>query len=80
MEAVWGPRGGTGDLQETLGATRSPEETALHVNHTSLEEAQEWVEGFVSQVSITDLISSLLSTTAVVVEDVMYIVLFLVFM
>ena len=57
---------------------------ATHVardgNHTAAMEAASMVRHFLADVSLTNLILSLLGTAAHIAEDVMYIVLFLVFM
>ena len=47
---------------------------------TALEEASDMVKAFMKDISITDLILHLLGTAAHVAEDLMYIILFLVFM
>ena len=52
----------------------------FHSNHTAAKEAEEMVSHFLKDVSLTNLILSLLGTAAHIAEDVMYIVLFLVFM
>jgi len=67
-------------LQVYIGSRPSPAQAAGHGNHSALMEAQEMVNSFLEDVSVTGLIGTLLGTAAHVVEDVMYIVLFLVFL
>ena len=51
-----------------------------HEQHDAVTEASEMVESFMKDVSLTDLIIKLLGSAAHVAEDLMYIILFLVFM
>ncbi len=61
-------------LQQATGAKKEPS------NHTVAEEAEAMVESFLADMSVTQMIMDLLGTAAHILEDVMYIVLFLVFM
>jgi len=70
------------ETAERWGLRIANNETALqrHADHTAAQEAQELVKGFLSEVSLTNIILELLGTAAHVAEAVMYIVLFLIFM
>lgn len=70
------------ETAERWGLRIASNETALqrHADHTAAQEAQELVKGFLSEVSVTNIILELLGTAAHVAEAVMYIVLFLIFM
>ena len=58
-------------LQVYIGSRPSPAQAAGHGNHSALMEAQEMVNSFLEDVSVTGLIGTLLGTAAHVVEDVM---------
>jgi len=64
------------EVQRVTGSTTQPR----HPNHTMAKEAEEMVESFLKDVSLTDTILNLLGTAAHILEDTLYIVLFLVFM
>jgi AI-2 transport protein TqsA len=67
------------EMQMQLGQ-HSPEWVATRSGGAKLEKVKEAALSFMKEVSLTNLILSLLGTAAHVAEDVMYVLLFLVFM
>ena len=72
----------TDDAAEELNRLPGVELEAADANrtHTNYEEAQQQVLGVIQQMNMTNMILAILSKAAGLAEDLMYIILFLVFM